>query len=285
MDFFGGGIQPGNNLFRLRIATVDLAWKNTTLTIGQDKPIIAPREPTSLAEVGVSPLTGAGNLWQWQPQVRIEHRFALGEESEIRAQGGIFESYETANNVPAPYTSTLGVWRPAYEGRIQYGYSHGLTRFEIAPGYHASSSRIAGQSVPSRAVSLDWLVRPLSRVEFTGALFTGRNLAGLGSLRQGFTILPSGTAIPVHSQGGWAQTTVDITSRLSLHIFGGLENDRASDLAGNGINRNIAYGGNLMWKLAPNVVAALEATQLRTKYLISGTRLNDHYDLALAYLF
>ena len=45
------------------------------------------------------------------------------------------------------------------------------------------------------------------------------------------------------------------------------------------------YAGNLMYKLAPNVLAALEASQTRTEYLGSLLRLNNHYDLALAYLF
>ena len=37
--------------------------------------------------------------------------------------------------------------------------------------------------------------------------------------------------------------------------------------------------------LAPNVILALETTQLRTTYLSQGVRINNHYDLALAYLF
>jgi hypothetical protein len=285
MDFFAGTTLPVNNQFRLRLATIDLTWKNTTISVGQDKPIVAPREPESLAQVGVSPLTGAGNLWQWQPQARIEQRFSLGERSEIRAQGGIFESDEPANNVPAAYASTLEIWRPAYEGRVQYSYSRGSSRFEIAPGYHGGASRVAGQSVESRAVTLDGLYRPSSWIDFTGAWFVGRNLAGLGTLRQGFTILPSGAVIPVHSNGGWAQMTINATSRLSFHLFGGVENDRAMDLAGNGISRNLAYGSNAMWKLAPNVIASIEYMRLRTTYLQTGTRLNDHYDLALGYFF
>ena len=40
-----------------------------------------------------------------------------------------------------------------------------------------------------------------------------------------------------------------------------------------------------MYKLAPNVIAALEAAHTRTGYLPSLLRLNNHYDLALAYLF
>jgi hypothetical protein len=158
-------------------------------------------------------------------------------------------------------------------------------RFEIAPGFHESASRVAGQSVESRAVSLDGMARFSSRLEFTGAWFHGENLAGLGTLRQGFTVLASGTAIPVHIQGGWGQATITATSRWSFHIFGGEEADRGRDLAGNGITRNLVYGANTMWRLAPNVIASLELSQARTNYLISGQRLNNHYDLALAYLF
>jgi hypothetical protein len=285
MDFFSGSLVPGNNLFHLRLATLDLKWKNTTVTVGQDKPIVAPREPTSLAQVGVSPLSGAGNLWQWQPQARVEQRFSVGERSEIRAQGGVFESYEQANSVPAPFAGTLGLWRPAYEARVEYGYSAGDARFEIASGYHDGASRVAGQSASSRAVSLDGLARANSWLEFTGAWFRGQNLAGLGTLRQGFTILPSGAVVPVHATGGWGQATLTATPRWSFHIFGGEEADRGRDLGGNGITGNFVYGGNTMWRLAPNVIASFELSQARTVYLLSGQRLNNHYDLALAYLF
>ena len=95
MDFFAGTSAPFNNLLHLRIATLDLAWKNTTISVGQDKPLISPREPSSLAQVGISPLTAAGNLWDWQPQVRIEQRFALGESGGLRAQAGIYETSES----------------------------------------------------------------------------------------------------------------------------------------------------------------------------------------------
>jgi hypothetical protein len=187
--------------------------------------------------------------------------------------------------VPAPFTGTLSLWRPAYEARAEYSFTAGAKRFEIAPGYHHSASRVAGQSVDSRAISLDGLARLSPWLEFNGAWFTGQNLAGLGTLRQGFTILPSGSAVPIHIDGGWAQATLTATPRWSFHLFGGEEYDRARDLAANGISRNIVYGGNTMWKLAPNVLASLEISQARTAYLISGFRLNNHYDLALAYLF
>ncbi len=285
MDFFGGTFAPGNNLLRLRLATLDLNWKNTTITVGQDKPIIVPREPVSLAQVGVSPLTGAGNLWDWEPPARIEQRFNAGERLQVRAQGGVFMSNESAAQVAAPYASTLELWRPAFEGRLEVAYAAGTKRFEIAPGYHASSSHVIGRSVDSRVASLDWLIRPSSWWDFTGAWFTGQNFAGLGSLRQGFTIVSPQSVIPVHGYGAWGQLGFTASRRLTFHAFAGEENDRAKDLAGNAISRNLLYGANAIYKLAPNVLASFELSQVRTTYLLSGFRLNNHYDLALAYLF
>ena len=51
------------------------------------------------------------------------------------------------------------------------------------------------------------------------------------------------------------------------------------------IGRNWLYGANFFYRLAPNVLAGVEATQVRTTYIDTGFRLNNHYDLALAYLF
>jgi hypothetical protein len=138
--------------------------------------------------------------------------------------------------------------------------------------------------VPSRIFSLDWLLKPFPLLEFTGEFFHGQNVAGLGA-RQGFNILPSDHVIPVHSQGEWGQITLFPTQRLSFHIYAGEQHDRAADLAPNSVNRNFVYAGNIFYKLAPNVLAAFEASQSRTQYLGSMLRLNNHYDLALAYLF
>ena len=98
---------------RLRIATLDLNWKNTTISVGQDKPLISPREPQSLAQVGISPLTGAGNLWDWNPQARIEQRFSLGDGMGLRAQVGVYETTENYPGVlPAEYSGTLETFAP-----------------------------------------------------------------------------------------------------------------------------------------------------------------------------
>ncbi len=285
MDFFAGSQAPFNNLLHIRVARLDLAWKNTTISVGQDKPIISPRDPTSLAQVGVSPLTAAGNLWDWQPQVRLEQRFALGENTGVLAQAGVYQTAESYPGAQPPvYAGTLEKARPGYEGRVEFFTGTGSRRLEIAPGFHFSTTHVDGASVPSQIVSLDWLARPVAMVEFTGEFFHGQNVAGLGA-RQGFDILPSGGVLPVHSQGEWGQVALFPAARLSFHIYAGEQADRASDLAAGSVSRNFVYAGNLIYKLAPNVLAALEVSQARTQYLGSLLRLNNHYDLALAYLF
>ncbi len=284
-DFWGGTASPGNNLFRVRLATVDLAWKNFTLTAGQDKPIVSPREPMSLAQVGLAPLSGAGNLWDWQPQIRVEQRFG-NSSTGFRAQAGIFETAEAAPaTAPATLSATLERQRPAYEGRLLFFHGSEKRRFEVAPGFHYSNTHVGGHTVDSQLVTLDWRMKPTDAVEITGAYFKGSNAAGLGGLRQGFTLLPSGQIIPVHVAGGWTQISVFPSSRISLNFFGGQEEDRASDLVGNSVRRNLSYAGNIVYKLGPNVLAAIEAAQTRTDYISVGLRRNNHYDLALAYLF
>jgi hypothetical protein len=79
--------------------------------------------------------------------------------------------------------------------------------------------------------------------------------------------------------------TIHAAPRLDFHLFTGQQDDRNSDLADGRIGKNLMYGGNLYYHLAPNVILGLEASQLRTMYLGQGFRINNHYDLALGYLF
>jgi hypothetical protein len=285
MDFFGGTSNPGNSLFRIRTAALDLRWGNTTFTVGQDKPIISPRDPSSFAQVGVSPLTGAGNLWDWNPQVKVEQRFSFGENSGLKAQAGVYETTENYGaSLPGEYANTLERSRPAYQGRFEFFHGDDRRRIEIAPGFSLGATHVDGESIQSRIASLDWLVRPFPLLEFSGEAFNGQDVGGLGAL-PGFTVVPYSTVIPIHSHGEWGQFALFPAARLSFHIYSGEQHNRASDIAPLGIQRNFVYAGNVVYKLAPNVVAALEAAQTRTEYLGSLLRLNDHYDLALAYLF
>jgi hypothetical protein len=290
MDFFGGSTASLDHLVRLRTASINLDWTNTTLSFGQEKPIISPRDPDSLAQVGVSPLTGAGNLWLWQPQIRLEQRVSLDSQSGLLAQVGVFQTSllnaATADSYasPQPGEPTEGS-SPGGEGRLEFWRRWSETgRLEIAGGFHVNRNHVGRFSLPSNVYSLDWFFRPFSKVEFSGMFFHGRNVAVLGGLQQGFTVL-HGRWIAVPSTGGWAQLRFPITPRLAFDIYGGQQADRNSDLPFGYMAKNQGYFGNVMYRLAPNVVVSLEGGQIRTTYFQIGNRLNDHYDLAIAYMF
>ncbi len=287
LDLFGGSTSSLNHLVRLRVATISIDWKNTSVAVGQDKPIIAPREPNSLAQVGVSPLTSAGNLWLWQPQVRIEQRFSFGQQAGLRAQLGVYQTSEPSASDRGAYSTNLPTAaRPSLEGRFEFWRQFGEgKRIEIAPGFHVSTTHVAGVSIPSRLFSLDWLIQPLPKIQFTGAFFHGENDAGVGGLRQGFTIFESGRVAGIGATGAWSQLSLLATGRLSFNLYGGEEDDRASDLRAGDIHRNLIYAGNAIYRIGPNVLLGLEASQVRTDYLWAPGRLNNHYDVALGYLF
>ena len=284
MDFFGGGTGL-NQTFRLRVANVDAVWKNTTLSFAFDKPVIAPREPDSLAQVGVSPLTSAGNLWLWQPQVRVERRFAIGDQGGFRAQFGLYQTSEGGTGLSAEYGDSLSRSRPGYEGRFEFWGERRGRRIEIAPGFHLSSTRVLGQSAASRIFSVDWLIRPVSRVDLTGAFFAGQSLGVVGGLRQGVNVNRDRRPVPVEGAGGWAQLKVRVTPRLSFNAFGGQEDDNNRQLAPGQIAKNQSYAANIMYRLGSNILTGFEVSQVRSTYLGSATRIAQHYDLSFAYLF
>jgi hypothetical protein len=256
--------------------------------MGVDKPIFSPREPSSLAQVSVSPLTGAGNLWMWIPQVRVEQRFHWSDTSGVRAQMGIVQTRELPYQGEGENLSQVEAARPGLEGRYEFWHDFGGgRRVELAPGFHVSTSHVSGDSVPSREFSMDWLVIPWRKLEFTGALFTGENVThlGTGGVGQGFVILGPQEVDSLPSHGGWAQLAVPVTDRFSFHFFSGVQDDRSVRLPAGQIGRNLAYGANFFYRLSPNVIMSLETSQVRTSYIQMGHRLNNHYDLAFAYLF
>ena len=286
MDFWGGSSNSLNHLIRLRVATVSIDWKNQSLTIGQDKPIVSPRDPTSLAQVAFAPLTYAGNPWFWQPQIRFEQRVALGANSGIRARLGVYETSESTSNAIAEYGNYVSSARPALEGRFEVWRKFGKDgRIEIAPGFHTSQTHAFGFSIPSRLFTTDWLIQPVAKVQLTGMFFTGQDASGIGALPNGFTIFSPYRITAVNTTGGWTQLSFLATQRLSLNIFGGQESHSPADLLAGEITRNFEYAGNAIYKLGSNVVLGIEAAQVRTNFLQQSNHLVNHYDAALGYLF
>lgn len=285
MDFYGGA-APLQEWVRLRTAIVQMDWKTRSIKLGVDKPIFNPRDPDSLAQVGISPLTGTGNLWLWMPQIRLEQDFSLGASNGVKAQVGAVETHEANPYAALQPNTPIEANRPGLEGRVMVW--HRLDddrRFEIAAGFHASTTHAAGYSIPSNLVSLDWFFNPWKRLEFSGAFFSGQNLSnlGTGAINQGYYIYDD-SAEAIDTRGGWGQITIHAFPRLDFHIFTGQQDYQMTEGQGS-VTRNLLYGGNIFFRLAPNVLFGPEITQMRTSYLGQGVRINNHYDMALAYLF
>jgi hypothetical protein len=280
MDFFAGA---NNNAFRVRTASIQIDWKSRSLAAGLEKPIFNPREPSSLAQVGISPLTGAGNLWLWLPQVRYEQNLQFTPNNGLRAQIGAVQTRELGAYAG---TVTAEAARPALEGR--FNFVHRLDderRLEMAVGFHTSTTHAAGASIPSNLISLDWFFNPWKRVEFNGVFYSGTNVAHLGSgTRQGFGAYGR-YVYGIGSRGGWGQLTVHAAPRWDFHFFNGQVDDANEHLVNGAIGKNLLYGGNVYFKIAPNVITSFETTQVRTMYIGQGLRINNHYDFALAYFF
>src|SRR5262249_981763 len=143
-------------------------WKSRSFMVGLEKPIFAPREPNSLAQVGVSPLTGTGNLWLWVPQAKFEQKFQFGEKTRLRAQVGMIATHESLALQASSYSPQVASSaRPGVEGRFEFSHgAEGGRRIEIAPGFHFSETHVADTSVASNLVSADWFFNPLSKLEF-----------------------------------------------------------------------------------------------------------------------
>jgi len=279
MDFWDGNTEGATTPFRIRTADFTVDWASRSVSLGLMKPLISPHNPNSMAYIGITPLTSAGNLWRWQPQVRFEQRAGW-----FKGQAAVMQTNEDSTGAPTNLLSSRR--RPSLELRAAAAKSFAGDRsFEIGVGTHMSESRVGSQSLPSRIVSADWLVTPLSKLTLTGTFFNGENVHHLGSLRQSFRIAAKGFATTVHSTGGWAQISVAATSRITFNGFAGIHDDRDSDLnrGQNGRNRNA--GANVMYRMAPNVVLTFEGLQIRSNYVGTVNRRMNRYDLSIAYLF
>ncbi len=296
MDFWGSGPVYGAAglgsayqwpVPRLRTGTISLDWDSRSVTVGVDKPLIAPFQPDSFAQVAVPPLAGAGNLWLWEPQVRVEQRLHVSGADTLKLQAALFETHEGYGAPPGGYMPALEPVRPGWEGRIEYAHRSGDERlFSIAPGYHFSATHVAGQTVNSEVLSVDGQLRMERWWGLTGSFLTGQNLAVLGGSGPGFTLAPYyNTAQAVHSRAGWMQLTLAPTSRLSFHLYGGEQANKEADLQYNALSSNEVYAGNASYRIASNIFGSFEAWQTRTDWLYNGTRIRNQYDVALAYLF
>ncbi len=307
LDFFGGfpqtldGVTAG--LVRLRTATTRLEWGRTTIVAGQDAPFISPLSPTSLASVAMPAFSYAGNLWTWTPQVRVERRVTLAEDSSLLLQAGILDPLSGEPPYRAYYRNPQAGEKsrqPAYATRVSWTRGPAGRPLTIGVGaYYARQNWGFNRTVDAWAGTADWTV-PLGRwFGLSGEFYRGRALGGLGG-GSGRSVVSSG-AIPnsttliagVDTAGGWGQLKFTPTEKLEFNGAFGQDNPMSDDLRyypggvlyGAVPGRNRAASANFIYRPRSNLLFSLEYRRLRTFDLIGPDSTADHVNLGVGVLF
>ena len=272
------------DVFRIRNGEITFDWRTRSLTVGQDKAIIAPLQPTSFAHVGIPALSGAGNLWLWRPQIKYEERLNLFANTQAVFQGAVLATDETYIGY-LPANTAFEAVRPAIQERIALRHkANEQTNFSIGIGGHESESHIAGRSVPSRVISADFLYKPFNWMELSGTLLHGENFANLGGLPTGVTV-EGNRVIAIRGSAGWLQLALPVTSRLTFDAYTGKQANIARDLTPYQVASTLTYAGNVLYRVGPNVMLGFEGSHERILYLNNIQILANRYDATVAYLF
>jgi hypothetical protein len=306
---FGGGFERAPNgvnagLFRLRTGIMRLDWAHTSIVAGQDSVFFSPNSPTSFASLAIPALSYAGNLWSWVPQVRVEHRFSLGEDSNLLVQGGILDSQSGEPPVFDFYRTPQAGERsrqPAYATRIAWSRSlFGQPLRVGAAGYYGRQSYGFGRNVDAWSGMTDWDL-PLGRqLSLSGKFYRGKGLGGVGG-GIGRSVLFSGDPGNLYTQvrglnsaGGWAQLKYRPAGKLEFNGAFGEDAPYSADMRA--FPNPQSYGDptltknqgglvNVIFRPRSDLLFSAEFRHLKTFTTDNGTYNADHVNLMMGVLF
>jgi len=304
-DFSGGSPNTPNGvnlgLVRMRVASVRMDWKDTSIVAGQDNTFFSPLSPTSFASLAIPAFSYAGNLWGWIPQVRLEHRFNLSQGQSVVLQGGILDN--VTGELPssfAPFAQAgQSSGQPAYAARAGWTRSvFGRPLTLGAAGYYSRQNWSMDQNVDGWAAMTDWSVPLARRVSLTGEFYRGRAIGGLGGA-VGRSVLfsgnpsPQGQVRPLNSVGGWSQLKVTASSKLEFNGAFGVDNPYASDVRGFSLSpgfpapllQNRSSLVNVIYRPRSDLLLSGEYRHLRTFDIDAGSPTADQVNLMMGILF
>jgi hypothetical protein len=306
-DFSGGQADAPNGavmgVVRLRTGTIRMDWADTSIVAGQDSLFFAPLVPTSLATVAIPALSYSGNLWVWTPQIRIEHRVALSDDSSLLLQAGILDSLTGDYPNPQDRVPSEGEQsgQPAYAARVAWSH-HALGRDVTVGvgGYYGRQNWGFGRGVDEWAGTTDVTI-PLGRYfDFTGEFYRGRALGGFGG-GVGQSVVLSGPetdpATAIHgldSLGGWVQLKYKPKANFEVNFALGQDNPFAGELRkfpatevfyGQLISRNLTPFVNFIYHARSNVLFSAEYRRLQTYNLDSNVETANQIGLSVGYIF
>ncbi len=306
---FGGGFPTAPNgvstgLLRLRTGTMHLDWAHTSVVAGQDSLFFSPNSPTSFASLTVPALTYAGNLWGWIPQVRVEHRVSVGEESSLIFQGGILDPVsgetpgDTPYRTPGPGEASR---QPALASRVGWVSSMLGQPLRLGVGgFYSRQNYGFGRNVDAWAGMTDLEVPLGHQFTLSGKVYRGR---GVGGLYGGFgrSVLFSGNPASastlvrgLNAAGGWAQLKYQPASKVEFNAAYGLDNSYAADLrafpyavayADPSLARNGAGFANVIFRPRSDLLFSAEYRHLKTYSIDRGPNSAQHVNLMMGVLF
>jgi hypothetical protein len=307
-DFFGG--FPDANygqtygLFRLTLARAYMKWTNTTLVAGQDGLFFSPQSPTSYATLGEPAFAWAGNLWVWTPQVRLEHKWNVSENSNLSMQFGILDALteeepeDYFERVPTRGESSrvpAFAWHGSWNGKM----SDRAATVGVG-AYFARQAFGFNRNVDSWLVSADYNLPIASKLSWSGEIYRGSALGGLGGgvwnsyVSNGDPSLAATAVAGLGDVGGWSQLKFAPFSKLEFNVAAGTDNPLAKDLGrfpGAGstnfptLSRNQSIFVNSIYHPRSNVIFALEYRHLRTFDISPSKQSADHVNLAVGVSF
>lgn len=294
-DFFGG--SPGgygasvSGVMRLRLARMRADWDHTSIIGGLDTPFFSPESPSSYLSVAEPEFSGAGNLWAWSPQLRVEQRFD-SRLTEWKAEAGIVDEPSYVNSVgqlrvPSPGE---GSRQPAYalrfsaNGRdMDHPVSIGLAGIYLQQHYFSAGTITGGGG------EVDWKFPILPRAELSGEMFAGKGLDGFGAAPVPAVTMTNyvqyiTSSAPLLARigmyGGWSQFTFHVNTRGEFNVAaGGVERDAdafrraaAADSIVQGLGfKNESLMFNYVYRPRSDLVFSAEYRRFRT-YQISGSQ-------------
>ena len=307
-DFAGGFPQVPNGasfgIMRLRTGTVRLDWPKTSLVAGQDTLFFVPNNPTSLATLAVPALAYSGTLWNWAPQLRVEHKFTVSESGSFLIQGGILDSF--SGDTPATPYLREPTWgessgQPAYAARVAWTQDiHGQNFILGAGGYYGRQAWGFGRHVDGWAGTVDATL-PLGRkLELTTEFFRGRAIGGLGG-GIGQSVLwntpvtdPTTEVYGLNALGGWTQLKYKATSKLQFNGAYGLDNPYAGELRKHGgnttlypvpLSKNESGFVNFIYQPRSDIVFSMEYRRIKTFTLDQGANVANIANFSVGFLF
>jgi hypothetical protein len=308
MDFFGGVPSVANGItageMRMRIATVRMDWKDSSIIAGQDVLFFSPLNPTSFASLADPALSYAGNLWTWTPQIRVEHQIHFSDTAGVIVQGGILDplSGEPPNNAffRSPQAGERA-GQPAYATRLAWTQTvFGRPLTVGAGGYYSRQNWGFDRIINGWAGTADWNI-PLGRwFTLSGEFYRGRAIGGLGG-GLGRSVIYNGsldsatTSVRgLNAVGGWGQITFQPTERLEFNAAFGEDNPLAADFRhfnatqsyiSSSITRNRSALANVIFHPRSNLIWSLEYRRLSTFETVEGPYNANQINLGIGVLF